>query len=163
MGWGSGSAPGSGRTGSLMVTDRLLMIAPMPRAKKLPIRVTIKASTLRKWMMQPITNPKAMPISSISGMTTAGLIPFCSSTAEATEVSARTEATERSMPFEQDHKGHADRDDQQAGIVDKQVEEHLRFLHGRVDLPGDEVAHEKDGDGDQQRAVVQQERFDPLP
>ena len=72
----------------------------MPRAKKRPIKVTIKGSTFKKWIIQPNVNPNTIPTNNIKGITTIGLAPFANKEAEAAEVMAIMPATERSIPLE---------------------------------------------------------------
>ena len=103
-----------------------------------------------------------MPITIIKGMTTIGLAPSRSKAAEATLVSAMTPPTDRSippvmmtsvMPMDTINK---------AGIVNEQIEEHLRLLHGRINPAGDKVGDDKDRDRRQQGRVVEDELLDPL-
>ncbi len=51
-------------------------------------------------MIEPRVNPNRTPITNIKGITTKGLVPFCSKAAEAAEVRAIIPATERSIPFD---------------------------------------------------------------
>ena len=90
-------------------------------------------------------------------MTSSGLQPFrCTSCAEIIVVSATTAPTDRSMPPVRITNVMPDRDDAQEGVVDEQVQEHLRREEAVVEhrARGRHRDEQRDGDAERNEAPV---------
>ncbi len=98
----------------------------------MPASVTMKGCSRKRWISQPISAPNAVPISSTSGIACVALQCWRSTSAAETMVVERDHRADRQVDAAgQDHEGHADADDAQEGVVDQQVEEHLRREEAR--------------------------------
>jgi hypothetical protein len=133
----------------------VLMTKHMPRAKNIPASVTMKGCTLKKWMMAPITAPSATPQSSTVGITMAGLSPTFFQHVGRKDGREGDHGAHREIDAAgENDEGHADRRDQQKGVVDQQVEKTCGDAKPRYCTMPIRVETDKQRNRDQQRQIL---------
>ena len=98
----------------------------------------------KKWMIDPIARPRVAPTSSTTGNTAYGGPPVTGELG-AQQRRQRDDGSDREVDAPgQDHERHPDHGDEQEGVVDEQVEEHLPGPEvGVVERAGREHRHDE--------------------
>ena len=119
--------------------------------------VVMNAAT-RSWVMKKaLTMPKASPSTAMTGKATIGG-SHCMKTPRSTALTYMLAPTERSMPGDQEHEGHADRDDRDVRRLGEDVEE----VDGRQEAARQQAEDDDQKREQKQRRVLERDEGEPV-